>query len=117
MAASSIKFALFEAADSLRRITEENNEFLALDDRVMEMVSEHQCEGWLEGYLLTGRHGLFNSYDAFIHIIDSMFNQHAKWPRVTLGLPWRRKIASLNCLLASHVWQQAHNGFTHWCRM
>ena len=81
--------------------------------RVMEMLSEHQCEGWLEGYLLTGRHGLFNCYEAFIHIVDSMFNQHAKWLKVTLGLPWRRKIASLNYLLASHVWQQAHNGFTH----
>jgi xylulose-5-phosphate/fructose-6-phosphate phosphoketolase len=93
--------------------TEDNDEFLASDGRVMEMLSEHQCEGWLEGYLLTGRHGLFNSYEAFIHIIDSMFNQHAKWLKVTLELPWRRKIASLNYLLASHVWQQAHNGFTH----
>ncbi len=92
---------------------EENDEFLASDGRVMEMLSEHQCEGWLEGYLLTGRHGLFNSYEAFIHIIDSMFNQHAKWLKVTAELPWRRKIASLNYLLASHVWQQAHNGFTH----
>jgi xylulose-5-phosphate/fructose-6-phosphate phosphoketolase len=72
----------------------------------MEMLSEHQCEGWLEGYLLTGRHGLFNCYEAFIHIIDSMFNQHAKWLKVTAALPWRRKIASLNYLLASHVWQQ-----------
>ena len=93
--------------------TEKNDEFLASDGRVMEMLSEHQCEGWLEGYLLTGRHGLFNSYEAFIHIIDSMFNQHAKWLKVTAELPWRRKIASLNYLLASHVWQQAHNGFTH----
>jgi len=90
-----------------------NDEFLASDGRVMEMLSEHQCEGWLEGYLLTGRHGLFNCYEAFIHIIDSMLNQHAKWLKVTAGLPWRRKIASLNYLLASHVWQQAHNGFTH----
>lgn len=89
------------------------DEFLSSDGRVMEMLSEHQCEGWLEGYLLTGRHGIFNSYEAFIHIIDSMFNQHAKWLKVTLGLPWRRKLASLNYLLASHVWQQAHNGFTH----
>jgi xylulose-5-phosphate/fructose-6-phosphate phosphoketolase len=79
----------------------------------MEVLSEHQCQGWLEGYLLTGRHGLFNSYEAFVHIVDSMFNQHAKWLKVTLGLPWRKKIASLNYLLASHVWQQAHNGFTH----
>ena len=93
--------------------TRKNDEFLAPDGRVMEMLSEHQCEGWLEGYLLTGRHGLFNCYEAFIHIIDSMFNQHAKWLKVTAGLPWRRKIASLNYLLASHVWQQAHNGFTH----
>ena len=77
------------------------------------MLSEHQCEGWLKGYLLTGRHGLFNCYEAFIHIIDSMFNQHAKWLKVTAQLPWRRKIASLNYLLASHVWQQDHNGFTH----
>ncbi len=90
-----------------------NDEFLAHDGRVMEMLSEHQCEGWLEGYLLTGRHGLFNSYEAFIHIVDSMFNQHAKWLKVTAQLPWRKKIASLNYLLASHVWQQAHNGFTH----
>jgi xylulose-5-phosphate/fructose-6-phosphate phosphoketolase len=93
--------------------TQGNDEFLALDGRVMEMLSEHQCEGWLEGYLLTGRHGLFNCYEAFIHIIDSMFNQHAKWLKVTAELPWRRKIASLNYLLASHVWQQMHNGFTH----
>jgi len=93
--------------------TKENDEFLATDGRVMEMLSEHQCEGWLEGYLLTGRHGLFNCYEAFIHIIDSMFNQHAKWLKVTAELPWRKKIASLNYLLASHVWQQAHNGFTH----
>jgi xylulose-5-phosphate/fructose-6-phosphate phosphoketolase len=93
--------------------TNKNDEFLALDGRVMEMLSEHQCEGWLEGYLLTGRHGLFNCYEAFIHIIDSMFNQHAKWLKISAELPWRRKIASLNYLLASHVWQQAHNGFTH----
>ena len=89
------------------------DEFLAADGRVMEVLSENQCEGWLEGYLLTGRHGLFNCYEAFIHIIDSMFNQHAKWLKVSAGLPWRKKIASLNYLLASHVWQQAHNGFTH----
>ncbi len=93
--------------------TQDNDEFLDSDGQVMEMLSEHQCEGWLEGYLLTGRHGLFNSYEAFIHIIDSMFNQHAKWLKVTAGIPWRKKIASLNYLLASHVWQQAHNGFTH----
>ncbi len=91
----------------------DNDEFLASEGCVMEMLSEHQCEGWLEGYLLTGRHGLFNCYEAFIHIIDSMFNQHAKWLKVCAGLPWRKDIASLNYLLASHVWQQAHNGFTH----
>ena len=91
----------------------ENDEFLARTGQVMEMLSEHQCEGWLEGYLLTGRHGLFNCYEAFIHIVDSMFNQHAKWLKVTAGLTWRRKIASLNYLLSSHVWRQDHNGFTH----
>jgi xylulose-5-phosphate/fructose-6-phosphate phosphoketolase len=90
-----------------------NDAHLARTGRVMEMLSEHQCEGWLEGYLLTGRHGLFNCYEAFIHIVDSMFNQHAKWLKVTSDLPWRRKIASLNYLLASHVWRQDHNGFTH----
>jgi xylulose-5-phosphate/fructose-6-phosphate phosphoketolase len=91
----------------------DTDEFLKKEGRVIEMLSEHQCEGWLEGYLLTGRHGLFNCYEAFIHIIDSMFNQHAKWLKVTSELPWRRKIASLNILLASHVWRQDHNGFTH----
>ena len=89
------------------------DEFLAGDGRVVEMLSEHQCEGWLEGYLLTGRHGVFNCYEAFIHIVDSMFNQHAKWLKMTAHIPWRRKIASLNYLLASHVWRQDHNGFTH----
>ncbi len=93
--------------------TQPVDEFLAHEGRVMEVLSEHLCQGWLEGYLLTGRHGVFNSYEAFIHIIDSMFNQHAKWLKVTLHLPWRRKIASLNYLLASHVWRQDHNGFTH----
>jgi xylulose-5-phosphate/fructose-6-phosphate phosphoketolase len=91
----------------------ETDQFLSQDGRVMEMLSEHQCEGWLEGYLLTGRHGLFNCYEAFIHIIDSMFNQHAKWLKVTSQLSWRRKLASLNILLTSHVWRQDHNGFTH----
>jgi xylulose-5-phosphate/fructose-6-phosphate phosphoketolase len=86
---------------------------VAADGRVMEMLSEHQCEGWLEGYLLTGRHGFFSCYEAFIHIVDSMFNQHAKWLKVTRGIPWRRPIASLNYLLTSHVWRQDHNGFTH----
>ena len=90
-----------------------NDEFLAPTGRVVEMLSEHQCEGWLEGYLLTGRHGVFNCYEAFVHIIDSMFNQHAKWLSVTRKIPWRRPIASLNYLLASHVWRQDHNGFTH----
>jgi xylulose-5-phosphate/fructose-6-phosphate phosphoketolase len=91
-----------------------NDEFLAPQGQVLDsMLSEHQCEGWLEGYLLTGRHGLFNSYEAFIRIVDSMFSQHAKWLKVCLELPWRRKISSLNYLLASHVWQQDHNGFTH----
>ncbi len=90
-----------------------NDEFLAADGRVIEMLSEHQCEGWLEGYLLTGRHGVFNCYEAFIHIIDSMFNQHAKWLKMTSAIAWRRPLASLNYLLASHVWRQDHNGFTH----
>ena len=86
---------------------------LAPDGRVMEMLSEHQCQGWLEGYLLTGRHGFFSCYEAFIHIIDSMFNQHAKWLKVCNHIPWRRPIASLNYLLSSHVWRQDHNGFSH----
>ncbi|HET8614252.1 MAG TPA: phosphoketolase family protein [Actinomycetales bacterium] len=86
---------------------------LAPNGRVMEVLSEHLCEGWLEGYLLTGRHGLFDCYEAFIHIIDSMFNQHAKWLKVSRDLPWRRPIASLNYLLSSHVWRQDHNGFSH----
>jgi xylulose-5-phosphate/fructose-6-phosphate phosphoketolase len=89
------------------------DEFLAPDGRVMEMLSEHQCQGWLEGYLLTGRHGLFNCYEAFIHIVDSMFNQHAKWLKVSREIPWRRPLPSLNYLLSSHVWRQDHNGFSH----
>ncbi|ASU31964.1 phosphoketolase family protein [Mucilaginibacter xinganensis] len=93
--------------------TQQNDEFLAPAGRVMEMLSEHQCEGWLEGYLLSGRHGVFNCYEAFIHIIDSMFNQHAKWLKMTNEIPWRRKISSLNLLLTSTVWRQDHNGFTH----
>jgi xylulose-5-phosphate/fructose-6-phosphate phosphoketolase len=106
--------AVFEATNrQWEAPTLPNDDFLARDGRVMEMLSEHQCEGWLEGYLLTGRHGLFNCYEAFIHIVDSMFNQHAKWLKVTAALPWRRKIASLNYLLSSHVWRQDHNGFTH----
>jgi xylulose-5-phosphate/fructose-6-phosphate phosphoketolase len=93
--------------------TEPTDEGLAPDGRVMEVLSEHLCQGWLEGYLLTGRHGLFNCYEAFIHIVDSMFNQHAKWLKVTRHIPWRRPIASLNYLLSSHVWRQDHNGFSH----
>ena len=89
------------------------DDHLAPDGRVMEMLSEHQCQGWLEGYLLTGRHGFFSCYEAFIHIIDSMFNQHAKWLKVCRHIPWRRPIASLNYLLSSHVWRQDHNGFSH----
>jgi xylulose-5-phosphate/fructose-6-phosphate phosphoketolase len=92
---------------------EPTDEGLAPDGRVMEVLSEHLCQGWLEGYLLTGRHGLFNCYEAFIHIIDSMFNQHAKWLKVTRDIPWRPPIASLNYLLSSHVWRQDHNGFSH----
>jgi xylulose-5-phosphate/fructose-6-phosphate phosphoketolase len=89
------------------------DDHVAPDGRVMEILSEHMCQGWLEGYLLTGRHGFFNCYEAFVHIIDSMFNQHAKWLKVTRGIEWRRPIASLNYLLTSHVWRQDHNGFSH----
>ncbi|HEY5765487.1 MAG TPA: phosphoketolase family protein [Candidatus Deferrimicrobiaceae bacterium] len=106
--------ALFEATDKAwvaDRLP--SDEALSPDGRVMEVLSEHQCQGWLEGYLLTGRHGLFSCYEAFIHIIDSMFNQHAKWLKVTRRIPWRRPIASLNYLLTSHVWRQDHNGFSH----
>ena len=92
---------------------EPTDEHLSRDGRVMEVLSEHMCQGWLEGYLLTGRHGFFSCYEAFIHIVDSMFNQHAKWLKVTRAIPWRRPIASLNYLLTSHVWRQDHNGFTH----
>ena len=107
--------AIFEATNrQWDAATETTDEFLAPDGRVLDsMLSEHQCQGWLEGYLLTGRHGLFNCYEAFVHIVDSMFNQHAKWLKVTLDLPWRQPIASLNYLLSSHVWRQDHNGFTH----
>lgn len=90
-----------------------SDDHVAPDGRVMEMLSEHQCQGWLEGYLLTGRHGFFSCYEAFIHIIDSMLNQHAKWLKVCQDIPWRRPIASLNYLLTSHVWRQDHNGFSH----
>ena len=112
--ASNRLTAVFEATDKQWEAeVVATDDHLATEGRVMEMLSEHQCEGWLEGYLLTGRHGLFNCYEAFIHIIDSMFNQHAKWLKVTRHIPWRRPIASLNILLASHVWRQDHNGFTH----
>jgi xylulose-5-phosphate/fructose-6-phosphate phosphoketolase len=90
-----------------------DDDHLAPDGRVMEVLSEHQCQGWLEGYLLTGRHGFFSCYEAFVHIVDSMFNQHAKWLKVCRHIPWRRPIASLNYLLSSHVWRQDHNGFSH----
>jgi xylulose-5-phosphate/fructose-6-phosphate phosphoketolase len=106
--------AVFEVtAKAWEAETLPTDEALAPEGRVLEVLSEHQCQGWLEGYLLTGRHGLFNCYEAFIHIVDSMFNQHAKWLKVTSGIPWRRPIASLNYLLSSHVWRQDHNGFTH----
>ena len=106
--------AVFEATDRvwMERI-EPYDIHLAHDGRVMEVLSEHLCQGWLEGYLLTGRHGLFSCYEAFIHIVDSMFNQHAKWLKVARELPWRRPVASLNYLLTSHVWRQDHNGFSH----
>jgi xylulose-5-phosphate/fructose-6-phosphate phosphoketolase len=106
--------ALFEATDKVftGKILP-SDDHLSPDGRVMEVLSEHMCQGWLEGYLLTGRHGFFSCYEAFIHIIDSMFNQHAKWLKVTRQIPWRRPIASLNYLLTSHVWRQDHNGFSH----
>jgi xylulose-5-phosphate/fructose-6-phosphate phosphoketolase len=106
--------AVFAATDrAWDTATLPGDDHLAPDGRVMEILSEHLCQGWLEGYLLTGRHGLFNCYEAFIHIIDSMFNQHAKWLKTTREIPWRRPIASLNYLLSSHVWRQDHNGFSH----
>jgi xylulose-5-phosphate/fructose-6-phosphate phosphoketolase len=106
--------AVFEATDrAWMAAVEPTDEHLAPDGRVMEMLSEHQMQGWLEGYLLTGRHGFFNCYEAFIHIVDSMFNQHAKWLKTTREIPWRRPLASLNYLLSSHVWRQDHNGFSH----
>ena len=112
--ASNRLTALFETTDrAWDAATLPGDDHLAPDGRVMEVLSEHMCQGWLEGYLLTGRHGFFNCYEAFIHIIDSMFNQHAKWLKVTRGIPWRRPIASLNYLLSSHVWRQDHNGFSH----
>ena len=106
--------AVFEVTDrQWAAETESGDDHLSPDGRVIEVLSEHMCQGWLEGYLLTGRHGLFNCYEAFIHIVDSMFNQHAKWLKVTRGIPWRRPVASLNYLLSSHVWRQDHNGFSH----
>ncbi len=106
--------ALFEVTDreSMAQILS-TDDHVSRDGRVMEVLSEHMCQGWLEGYLLTGRHGIFSCYEGFIHIIDSMFNQHAKWLKVTRTLPWRRQVASLNYLLTSHVWRQDHNGFSH----
>jgi xylulose-5-phosphate/fructose-6-phosphate phosphoketolase len=112
--ASNRLTAVFEATDrawDAETIPEDDH--LAPDGRVMEILSEHTCEGWLEGYLLTGRHGFFSCYEAFIHIVDSMFNQHAKWLKTSREVAWRRPIASLNYLLTSHVWQQDHNGFSH----
>jgi xylulose-5-phosphate/fructose-6-phosphate phosphoketolase len=112
--ASNRLSAVFEATDrawDAERVP--GDDHLSPDGQVMEVLSEHLCQGWLEGYLLTGRHGLFNCYEAFIHIVDAMFNQHAKWLKVTRRIPWRRQIASLNYLLSSHVWRQDHNGFSH----
>ena len=112
--ASNRLTAVFEGTNrAWDAITLPGDDHLATDGRVMEVLSEHLCQGWLEGYLLTGRHGLFNCYEAFIHIVDSMFNQHAKWLKVTRGIPWRAPIASLNYLLSSHVWRQDNNGFSH----
>jgi len=112
---SNLLSAVFEITErQWEAKIEKNDEFLAPEGSVLDsMLSEHQCEGWLERYLLTGRHGVFNCYEAFIHIVDSMFNQHAKWLKMSSQIPWRREIASLNYLLASHVWQQDHNGFSH----
>jgi xylulose-5-phosphate/fructose-6-phosphate phosphoketolase len=112
--ASNRLSAVFETTDrAWDAEVVEGDDHLAPAGRVMEVLSEHLCQGWLEGYLLTGRHGLFNCYEAFIHIVDSMFNQHAKWLESTNRIPWRRAIPSLNYLLSSHVWRQDHNGFSH----
>ncbi|MGI5152585.1 phosphoketolase family protein [Plantactinospora sp. CA-294935] len=106
--------SVFEATDrAFLGPTEPGDDHLSPGGRVLEVLSEHLCQGWLEGYLLTGRHGVFTSYEAFIHIVDSMLNQHAKWLKITRGIPWRRPVASLNYLLSSHVWRQDHNGFSH----
>jgi xylulose-5-phosphate/fructose-6-phosphate phosphoketolase len=105
---------VFEATDrAWMDETFSYDDHLSPDGRVLEMLSEHTCQGWLEGYLLTGRHGFFSCYEAFIHLVDSMFNQHAKWLESCRHIPWRRPIASLNYLLTSHVWRQDHNGFSH----
>lgn len=113
-ASNKLAPAVYEATDKQwNALTIPLDEHLARAGRVMEVLSEHQCQGWLEGYLLTGRHGVFNSYEAFVHIVDSMFNQHAKWLETSREIAWRRPIASLNYLLSSHVWRQDHNGFTH----
>ena len=113
-ASNKLAPAVYEATDKQwNALTVPLDEHLARAGRVMEVLSEHQCQGWLEGYLLTGRHGVFNSYEAFVHIVDSMFNQHAKWLETSREIAWRRPIASLNYLLSSHVWRQDHNGFTH----
>ena len=112
--ASNRLSALFEVTDRVFVADIlDTDDHLSVDGRIMEVLSEHQCQGWLEGYLLTGRHGFFSCYEAFIHIVDSMLNQHAKWLKVTKEIPWRRPIASLNYLLTSHVWRQDHNGFSH----
>ncbi|NDL64043.1 phosphoketolase family protein [Acerihabitans arboris] len=112
--ASNRLSSVFEATNRVwMEDTEPYDEQLSRDGRVMEVLSEHLCQGWLEGYLLTGRHGLFSCYEAFIHIVDSMFNQHAKWLKVSRALPWRKPVSSLNYLLSSHVWRQDHNGFSH----
>jgi xylulose-5-phosphate/fructose-6-phosphate phosphoketolase len=115
--ASNRLSAVVEATDKTDKTwlaaTESDDENLSPDGRVMEVLSEHLCQGWLEGYLLTGRHGLFNCYEPFVHIVDSMLNQHAKWLSSSSRLPWRRPIASLNYLLTSHVWRQDHNGASH----
>jgi xylulose-5-phosphate/fructose-6-phosphate phosphoketolase len=112
--ASNRLSAVFDVTDRVWEAqTLDGDDHLSVDGRVMEVLSEHLCQGWLEGYLLTGRHGLFNCYEAFIHIVDSMFNQHAKWLKVTRGIPWRTPISSLNYLLSSHVWRQDNNGFSH----
>ena len=113
-AASNRWGAVFEVTDRcLTAKVLKTDEYVSPDGRVMEMLSEHQCQGWYEGYLLTGRHGFFSTYEAFVHVVDSMFNQHAKWLKVARHIPWRRPVASLNYLLSSHVWRQDHNGFSH----